>query len=92
VLASVELWDDSTVLHFARERQPAPGLKQRAVEWRLTDNLGTPYTYVGGGLGGADRMYGHAVFKPAVPSEATHLHVVPSLLRLSEPIDVDLST
>src|SRR5262249_55866519 len=51
VLASLELWDDHVVLHFAQEQRPAPGLMQRACQWSIADDLGTPYRTVGGGMG-----------------------------------------
>jgi hypothetical protein len=99
VLASVELWDDHVVLHFAQEQRPAPGLMQRAHQWRISDDLGTAYRSIGGGMrvhrGGAgdrERIRGHAVFAPAVPFGASELIVAPPLLRLSDPIIVDLSS
>src|SRR5262249_8022299 len=51
VLASLELWDDHVVLHFAQEQRPAPGLMQSACQWSIADDLGTPYRTVGGGMG-----------------------------------------
>ena len=99
VLASVELWDDHVVLHFAQEQRPAPGLAQRAYQWSISDDLGTPYRSIGGGMaanrGGAEdreRIRGHAEFVPAVPFGASELIIAPPLLRLSEPSVVDLSS
>ena len=95
----MELWDDHVVLHFAQEQRPAPGLMQCAHHWSISDDLGTPYRSIGGGMGahrgGADdreRIRGHAVFAPAVPFGARELIVAPPLLRLSDPIVVDLGS
>jgi hypothetical protein len=99
VVASVELWDDHVVLHFAQEQRPAPGLTQRAYEWSISDDLGTPYRSIGGGMaasrGGAEdqeRIRGETDFAPAVPLGSTELIITPPLLRLNEPIVVDLSS
>jgi hypothetical protein len=99
VVASVELWDDHVVLHFAQEQRPAPGLTQRAYEWSISDDLETPYRSIGGGMaasrGGADdreRIRGRTDFAPAVPLGASELIITPPLLRLSEPVVVDLSS
>jgi hypothetical protein len=95
----VELWDDHVVLHFAQEQRPAPGLMQRAYQWSLSDDLRTPYRSIGGGMGanrgGAEdreRIRGHADFAPAVPFGASELIIAPPLVRLSDPIVVDLSS
>jgi hypothetical protein len=98
VVTSVELWDDHVVLHFAQEQRPAPGLTQRAYE-SISDDLGTPYRSIGGGMAASrgdaedrERIRGDTDFAPAVPLEASELIITPPLLRLSEPIVVDLSS
>jgi hypothetical protein len=95
----VELWDDHVALHFAQEQRPAPGLMQRAYEWGISDDLGTPYRSIGGGMaanrGGAvdrERIRGHADFAPAVPFGASELIITPPLIRLSDPIVVDVGS
>jgi len=85
------------VLHFAQEQRPAPGLIQRGYQWSISDDLGTPYQIISGGMGAnrggvedRERIRGHADFAPAVPFGATELIISPPLVRLSEPIVVDL--
>jgi len=72
---------------------------QRACQWSIADDLGTPYRTVGGGMGanrgGADdreRIRGHAAFTPAVQVGANELIIAPPLLRLGHPIVVELGS
>ena len=59
----------------ARERARALRLDVPLNGWSLMDDLGTVYDSTGGGASGRHPSRGSAGFRPAVPTEASHLIV-----------------
>jgi hypothetical protein len=78
-IVSVEVWDHGVTLRWASSERPAPtppfgGLHR---SWRISDDVNTSYTNVGGSAsGGRQRgFHGDVKFEPAPPPEATSLRI-----------------
>jgi hypothetical protein len=67
-------WSGPPIAHHPRGSSYPPRMTPRA---RATDDLGTYYFALGGGGGGSsgERSRGQQIFAPAIPPQATELHV-----------------
>jgi ATP-dependent Clp protease ATP-binding subunit ClpC len=74
VLISLEIWSGWFDLRYALlPRMDAPP-QEVAIDWRVTDDLGTEYTLTGMAAGGGPLLYIHQLdFRPAPPTDARTL-------------------
>jgi Clp amino terminal domain, pathogenicity island component len=74
VLISLEVWSGWFDLRYALLSGTAAPLLEVALDWRVTDDLGTDYTLTGMAAGGGPLLYIHQLdFRPAPPEEARTL-------------------
>ena len=74
MLISVEVWSGWFDLRYALLPRTAAPLLEIALDWRVTDDLGTDYTMTGMAAGGGPLLYIHQLdFRPAPPEEARTL-------------------
>ena len=84
VLISLEIWSGWFDLRYALLPRTAAALLEVALDWRVTDDLGTDYTLTGLAAGGGPLLYIHQLdFRPAPPEEARTLTLTVS--ERSEP-------
>jgi hypothetical protein len=73
-LISLEIWSGWFDLRYALLPGTAAPLLEVALDWRVTDDLGTDYTLTGMAAGGGPLLYIHQLdFRPAPPEEARTL-------------------
>jgi hypothetical protein len=71
VLISLEIWSGWFDLRYALLPRTAGPLLEVALDWRVTDDLGTDYTLTGLAAGGGSLLYIHQLdFRPAPPEDA----------------------
>jgi hypothetical protein len=71
VLISLEIWSGWFDLRYALVPHTAGPLLEVALDWRVTDDLGTDYTLTGLAAGGGSLLYIHQLdFRPAPPEDA----------------------
>ena len=74
VLISLEVWSGWFDLRYALLPGTAAPLLEVALDWRVTDDLGTDYTLTGIAAGGGPLLYIHQLdFRPAPPNDARTL-------------------
>jgi hypothetical protein len=95
-LISLEIWSGWFDLRYALLPRTAAPLLEVALDWRVTDDLGTDYTLTGMAAGGGPLLYVHQLdFRPAPPEEARTLTLTVS--ERSEPaqplmrVEIDLA-
>jgi hypothetical protein len=83
-LISLEIWSGWFDLRYALLPRTAAPLLEVALDWHVTDDLGTDYTLTGMAAGGGPLLYIHQLdFRPAPPEEARTLTLTVS--ERSEP-------
>ncbi len=91
-LLGAELYEDGVVLRWLFVSPPpdgtaAPGTHYRPPQtFSLWDDAGTAYTPQGGGWVQGHHLRGDTAFVPAVPAEASELHVAADEERFSLPL------
>jgi hypothetical protein len=95
-LISLEIWSGWFDLRYALLPRTTAPLLEVALDWRVTDDLGTDYTLTGMAAGGGPLLYVHQLdFRPAPPEEARTLTLTVS--ERSEPaqplmrVEIDLA-
>lgn len=76
VITAVEVWQDRTVIHAAQVPRPDREPGKASELWSLGDDLGTVYTFVGGGGSGSLTHWDElSIFTPSIPEGAQLLEV-----------------
>jgi hypothetical protein len=95
VLISLEIWSGWFDLRYALLPRAAAPLPEVALDWRVTDDLGTDYTLTGSAAGGGPLLYIHQLdFGPTPPDDARILTL--TVRERSEPdrllavVEIDL--